>query len=110
MIYRMFSLTAMQLYTSTRKENIDSCLHLINRDLDIIDSRASANGLCINPSKFKCIMLSRTNFSFVIPGLSIKGNKTDFVKSATNLGIELNDRLSWSNHIYMSLYSMLRLL
>ena len=28
----------VQLYTSTRKVNIDSCIHSINRDLDKIDS------------------------------------------------------------------------
>ena len=50
----------VQLYTSTRKENIDTCLHLINRDLNGIDNWASANGLCINPSKLKFIILSRT--------------------------------------------------
>ena len=47
-----------QLYTSTRKENIDTRLHLINRGLDRIDNWASANELCINRSKFKFIMLS----------------------------------------------------
>ena len=30
----------VQLYTSTRKENIDSCLHLINRKFYKIDSWA----------------------------------------------------------------------
>ena len=67
--------------------------------MDKIDSWAWANGLCINPSKSKCIMLSRTNVSFVITGLSTKGNKIYFVGSAKNLGIVFNDRLSWSIHI-----------
>ena len=83
----------VQLYISTRKENIDTCLHLINRDLDRIDNLASANKLCINPSKSKFIMLSRTNISSVIPGLSIKGNKIDVVRSTTNLRIVFNSKL-----------------
>ena len=44
----------MKLFISTHKENIDSCLQSINHDLDRIDSLA--NGLSINPSKFKYIM------------------------------------------------------
>ena len=71
-----------------------------------IDSWASVNDLCLNRSKSKCIMLSRTNISFVIPGLSIKGNEIDFNESATNLDIIFNDRLSWS--IVGRIYSMLR--
>ena len=38
----------VKLYISTRKENIDSCLFLLNRNLDRIECWASANGLCIN--------------------------------------------------------------
>ena len=41
--------------------------------------------------------------------LIIKGNKIVFVKSAFNLGIVLNGRLSWSNHVSVvdgRIYSM----
>ena len=80
----------VQIYTNTCKENIDSCVDCINRDLVRIDNWASTNELGINPSKFKCIILSKSDRSFVIPALSIRGNKIDFV---------FNSRLSWSNHI-----------
>ena len=89
----------VQLYTGTPKENIGSCLDYISRGLVRIDNWASAKGLCINPSKSKCIIHSMTDRSFVIPLLSIRGNQIDFVKSATNLGIGFNGRLSWSNHV-----------
>ena len=79
----------VQLYTSTPKENIDSRLDYINRYLVKIVNWASANGLHITPSKSKCIIVSNSNRSFVISGLSIRGNKIDFVKSATNLAIVL---------------------
>ena len=55
------------LYTSALRKNIDSCLDYTNRNLVMIDNWASAHGLRINPSKSKCIMLSRINRSFVIP-------------------------------------------
>ena len=69
----------VQLYTRTRKENIDSCLHLINSDLDRFGNWASANELCFIPSKSKCIMFSRTNISSDIHGLRNKGNKISLV-------------------------------
>ena len=94
----------VQLYTSIRKENIDSCLHSIDRVLDRIESWASTKK---NHSKSKCIMLSRTKVSFVIPGLSIKGNEIDFVESATNLSILFNDKLSHISVVVGRMYSML---
>ena len=50
-------------------------------------------------------------FHFLITGLCIKGNKIDYVQSATKLGIVFNSRLSWSNHIGViigRIYGMLR--
>ena len=80
-------------------------------DLNRTDNWASANGLCLNPSKSKCIMLSRINISSVISALSIKGNKIYLVGSATNLGIVFNNKLSWSSRISVivgRIYSKLR--
>ena len=56
-------------------------------------------------------MFYGTNVSFVITGLSIRGNKINYVESATNLDIVFNGRLSWSSHISVivgKIYSMLR--
>ena len=49
-------------------------------------------------------MFSRTNVSFVIPELSFKVNKIDFVGSAINLGTVFNDGLSWTRHISVIVY------
>ena len=34
-----------------------------------------------------------------MPNIIIRGNKVNFVESATNLGITFNGQLTWSNHI-----------
>ena len=83
----------VQLYRSKRMENIINC------DLQKVDYRAKANGLYINPSKSKYLLLSRTMRAFVEPNIIIKGNKMDFIESTTSLGIFFNGRLTWSNHI-----------
>ena len=46
-----------------------------------------------------CLLLSRTNKAFDVPDIIIRGNKIDFVESATYLNIIFNGRLTWSNHI-----------
>ena len=59
----------------------------------------------------KCLLLSRTKRAFDGPDIIIKGNKNDFVRSASNLGIIFNGRLTRSNHINViagKVYGMLR--
>ena len=58
---------------------------LINDDLRKINNLDNANGLCINPSKSKCLYLSRTKRAFNVPDIIIRGNKIDFVESPYNL-------------------------
>ena len=97
-------------FTYWVRNDSHSTIYSINSDLDRLVSWASANGLYIYPSKSKCIMISRTNISFVIPGLSIKSNKIDFVSSATNLDFVFTGRLSWSSDISVivgKIYSLL---
>ena len=59
----------VQLYRSTCVENIRLCIYSINDDLQKIDNWANANGLCINPSKSKCSLLSRTMRAFNVPDI-----------------------------------------
>ena len=80
----------VQPYRSTYIENIRLCIDSINDDLRKINNWANANGLCINPSKSKCSLLSKTKRAFHEPDIIIKGNKIVFVESASNLGVILH--------------------
>ena len=73
-------------------ENINHCIGSINCDLQRVDNWAKANELSINPSNSKCLLLSRTKTTFVVPDIIISGNKLDFVESGTILGITFNGR------------------
>lgn len=90
----------VQLYTSSRIGNLQQCVDNINADLDNINSWACSNGLCINPAKSKCILITKrsqfhnTNFSLKINNTIIK-----FVQSYKNLGVIFNDELTWTTHI-----------
>ena len=74
-------------------EGVKHCIDSINCDLRKVDNWAKANGLRISPFKSKCLLISRTKRAFVVPNITIKGNKIDVVESATNLGITFNGRL-----------------
>lgn len=103
-----------QLYLSTSIQNIDSCIKKINYDLKQVNTWATANGLCINPKKSKCLIVctKNTRISTNID-LFIAESKIALVDTAKNLGVTFDKSLSWSNHINAScgkVYSMLRTL
>lgn len=102
----------VQIYRSCKISDTSSCLDQINTDLAKINDWAIHNGLCINPSKSKCIFLSKSN-SAINDGFQIKINNNiiEFTSSCKNLGIVFDDKLSWSNHIASTvgkIYAMLR--
>ena len=51
----------------------------------IYDNWGNSNGLCINPSKSKCLLLSSTKRASDVPDIIIRGNKIDFVESGCYL-------------------------
>lgn len=90
----------VQLCLSSKLENVSTCIAHLNDDLTRIHQWASANGLCLNPSKSKCIFLSRNGKKIPDNALLMLNNtKIDFVSSSSNLGVTFNEKLSWSNHI-----------
>ena len=74
----------IQFYRSTFMENVNHCVDSINCVLPKVDNCAKAIGLCINPSKSKCLLFSSTKRAFVASDIIIRGNRVDFVESATN--------------------------
>lgn len=102
----------VQLYTSCKESEIDSCIGNINTDLASIQNWATSNGLCLNPSKSKCLVIYSSNRNTTAnPELFINGSKIDVVTSAKNLGLVFNSTLTWSDHINVvagRVYGMLR--
>ena len=65
-----------------------------NNDLWKIDKWAKANELCMNLSKFKCLLHSRAKGAFNVLNIIIRGNKIDFVESPANLRVIFICRLN----------------
>lgn len=90
----------VQIYISEHVDNLNLCVDNLNADLENISSWAFNNGLCINPTKSKCIFISKRgqsqNINFC---LKINSAIIEVVKHAKNLGVIFNDELTWSTHI-----------
>jgi len=104
----------VQIYLSCDKTVINNCAIQFNLELSAIKQWADANGLTLNPSKCKCLIISKRPVDMEsVPDILIGNEKIELVESAKNLGIVFNSSLTFDNHIRATLgkvYGMLRCL
>lgn len=102
----------IQLYISCKATEIDDCTRKINIDLKRIYDWATTNGLCLNPKKSKCLLITKkTQNNVCFLDLVLGDSKITVVEPVKNLGITFNNHLDWSDHINVitgRLYAMLR--
>lgn len=90
----------VQLYISCLQTDINTCIQKLNRDLNNINTWASANGLCLNARKSKAIIIGKLNrLPNSLPPLLVGNTTLEIVQNAKNLGIVFNDQLNWANHV-----------
>lgn len=104
----------IQIYLNSSIKYLCENVTKLNDDLNRIYLWASANGLCLNPLKSKCLIIHkkslRTNLNFDI---LLNNQKIEIVSSSKNLGVVINNTLSWNNHVNSAVgktYGMLRTL
>lgn len=104
----------VQLYINCDKKSLSDCVVMLNKDLQCVHDWASKNGLCLNPSKSKCLVIAKRAFDLsILPKVILNNLAIEFVDSAKNLGIIFDRTLSWNRHINSTIgkvYSMLRIL
>lgn len=90
----------VQLILSSPVQNMALGIASLNEDLQKIHLWASANGLCLNPRKSKCIVICKRSLNpSVCADIVINGEKIEIVTAAKNLGIIFNSNLTWNDHI-----------
>jgi hypothetical protein len=92
------------IYCHTPVNKIGVTVAHINIDLESIAAWAKSHSLKINPSKTQAIifgysrLLSQINFS-MLPQLQVENVPIVYVKKIKYLGITLNERLQWNDHV-----------
>lgn len=90
----------VQLYLNSSILFLSDGVSKVNSDLNRVYSWALANKLHLNPKKSKCIIISNRPKMITVNSPILIGNQQiELVSSAKNLGITLNDTLTWNNHI-----------
>ena len=88
----------VQIYNSGPLNRIKAYVNNINSDLQKIGIWAKNIGLCINPTKSKCILIDRRNRKITNDiQIKINSNVIEFVSCSENLGVIFNNKLTWSN-------------
>lgn len=90
----------VQLYLNSPHLFLSEGVSKVNCDLDRVYNWALTNKLYLNPKKSKCIIISNKPKLIRINSPVLIGNQQiELVSSSKNLGITLNDTLTWNNHV-----------
>lgn len=87
-----------QLYISGNRSDCRSIVNQLNDDLRLICTWAADNAISLNPSKSKAIVFSRRE-SIDFPPITISGITIPYSSNVKNLGLVLNNRLLWTDHV-----------
>jgi hypothetical protein len=110
-----------QIYLHTSKPYLEKSISLINQDLNAVYKWSVENLLLFNAAKTQPIIigsnhLKMDNIIESSPPIIINDIHVPYVKSAKNLGIILDYKTSWSDHVritckksYASLYKLYKL-
>ena len=101
----------VQLYNKCDRNSMRQCAIDINSDLNAVSNWAKENGLCLNPAKSKYLVISRKPVNYCDIRLYIDDMEIELVQKAKNLGIVFNNRLTFSDHVNLTVaktYGMLR--
>ena len=80
--------------------NYDSFVYTLNCELIKVSSWFKSNKLSLNSSKTKCIFFSKSsNPSFPSSAIAIDNSPISRVKSTKFLGVIVDEKLSWTEHI-----------
>ena len=84
---------------SATNHNFNPSEEIINSELNNVCKWLNLNRLSLNISKTKCMIFSKSNRPFYKPNLKIYDTPIEYVNSFSFLGIILDNKLNWKNHI-----------
>ena len=80
-------------------KNVCDCIGAINNEIQKLSSWIQCNRLSLNIAKTNYIIFSKTKLPSILPPLLIGGSPIERVRSIKFLGVVIDEKLSWSEHI-----------
>jgi hypothetical protein len=89
----------VQVYYLDKPDNLHRIEHFLNQDLDRINIWAKRNSLALNIQKTTALNIKASQRDCEHPKIILDGLALDFVTSARNLGLIIDQNLKWQPHI-----------
>lgn len=94
----------LQIYLHSPPNEIFAAIERINIDANAVSNWAADNGLKLNVSKTKAMILGSSPYlerlrSLDIPAVTVRDQPVPYVDVVRNLGVHLSADLSWNAHI-----------
>ena len=80
--------------------SVDEVLSTIQKTIADLNKWAKDNFMTIHPAKTKLMLLSKSKFIGLLQKICFGPNELSFVSKATCLGIHIDNKLSWSPHVF----------
>ena len=79
--------------------NYDKVIDIVNKELELINIWLIANKLTVNIKKTHYMMFHRTRIKYNIRDITINGKNVAYTKNTKFLGVIIDNKLTWSDHI-----------
>jgi hypothetical protein len=90
----------VQIYTSCLPSEYVNCVERMNADLERIYQWSLHNGLLVNPVKSQALLVNPRSLQFDdTQYLHLGGNRIKFHRKVKNLGLMMNDELTWDDQV-----------
>ena len=81
-------------------ESVDSVSNMLNSALKELEDWSSKNRLVPHPKKCEAMILPRGSFTGPLNALTLCNHKIKWVTHARLLGVTIDNKLTWSQHIF----------
>ena len=88
--------TTLYTYLNPKDQN---CCIIINKELNLLSEWLKVNELSLNVNKSKFMIFHQPNKSFNVPEILINNILVEHVDNFNFLGLTLDEKLAWNNHI-----------
>lgn len=80
-------------------DEVDMAVVATNRALSLINEWCNNHTMTLHPKKCQAMLISRKKFVGPVPPLTINNNIIKMVKSTRCLGINIDEKMSWTSHL-----------
>jgi hypothetical protein len=89
----------VQLYISCNPNDIELCINQLNADLCRLYQWSQVNGISINSSKSQAMIINPSQLTRVVPPIHLGDDEIACFPKLRNLGLIMNQELTWNDHI-----------